>query len=175
MKRKIIKRLAESVLFDRDLRIKYNPALINFLRVYNYSRKTFTNCEHWGINEEGENGQPYSDYGMIADFHFNISKTETLLHYGDPPFYGYFWNSQTELFLLPVGATGSPEYFTKVGQLDFMMKFPVPETMMDLASHIDTFIAKRAVKFAHMKISHRENHLKQATKATSVPCDDLPF
>lgn len=175
MKRKIIKYLADSVLFDGNLRIKYIPSLIDSLRVYNYSRKNFTNCERWGTNEEGELGQPYSDFGMIADFHFNISKTDTLLHYGDPPFYGYFWNSQSELILLPVGATGSPECFEKIGRLDFMMKFPVPETMMDLAKYIDTFIEKRAVKFEQMKIAHRESLLKQTTTAASEPCDDLPF
>lgn len=168
------KRVGETVIFDRDLHVKYDPELIDFLKVYNFSEKKFTKCEHWGWNEEGEDNRPYYDFGMIADFHFDISKTETRLYFGDTPRYGYMEDNESKLMILPV-ACGHIAGFREVGGFDLDEIFPVPRTMWDLAMHIDSFLAKRTIKFQNIKLEYARQLALVEEPRTIQDDNDLPF
>lgn len=168
------KRIGETVIFDRDLHVKYDPELIDFLKVYNLSERKFTKCEHWGWNEESENDRPYYDFGMIADFHFDISKTETRLYYGDTPRYGYKEWNQSQLIILPV-AFGHIPGFIELGCFDMDLKYPAPKTMWDLGMHIDNFLSHRVSKFQNMKLEYARQMALEREPSTSDCDDDLPF
>lgn len=167
-------KLGETVRFDRDLHIKYSWELIDFLEVYNFSQKKFTKCEDWGIDEEDQDPDNHYDFGMIADFHYSISKKETRLYYGSCPDYGYMVDNPSVLILLPVEADYC-ENFYKTGCFDLKMTFPAPKTMWDLAMHIDSFLAKRMVKLHALKQEHsRKFSEKKKPVKTKDDCD-LPF
>ncbi len=168
------KRIGETVKFSKDLHRKYDPELIDFLKVYNFSERRFSKCEYWGWNEEGENDRPYYDFGMMADFHFDISKTETRLYFGDTPRYGYMENIQSKLIILPV-ACNHIHGFIEVGGFDLDEKYPAPKTMWDLGMHIDSFLAKRLKKFLEIKLEYaRQMSLER--KLNTIEWDsDLPF
>jgi len=153
----------KTVIFNGDLKIKYDPNLIDLMQVYNLSENKFTKCEHWGWNDEGENDQPFYDFGMIADFDFTISKTNTILFHGDTPEYGYFNSKPRDLVLLPVAAK-TPENFTHIGSFNCEQITSVPKTMWELAQAIDSFIFLREAKFKVLKIKHKEKGNKMATK-----------
>lgn len=168
------KRIGEAVIFDRDLHVKYDPELIDFLKVYNFSEKKFSKCEHWGWNEEGENDRPYYDFGMIADFHFDISKTETRLYFGDTPRYGYMEDNQSKLIILPVACSHIPG-FIPVGAFDLDEKYPAPKTMWDLGQHIDRFLYERTKKFQDIKLEYARQLALERELNTAECDDDLPF
>jgi len=162
----------ETVKFDRDLNIAFDPALIDFLKVYNPSIKKFDSCEHWGWNNEGEENLPFHDFGRIADFHFNIYKDKTVLYYGDGPHYGYFKSEPTRFILLPVGAIPT-KGFIPTGSLSFVKEFPFPKTMFDLAAHIDGFFAYRFKHIWELKTAYKERF---SSAKNNLPEDnDLPF
>ncbi len=168
-------RIGETVLFDRELHVKYVPNLIDFLKVYNFSERKFSKCEYWGSNDdESENDDPYYDFGMLADFHFDISKTETRLYYGDAPRYGYMENNQSKLVILPVASDHIPG-FIEVGCFDLDEKFPAPKTMWDLGMHIDSFLAKRLIKFQKIKLEYAEQMALERVPNPVEFDDDLPF
>ena len=146
---------SETVKFNRDLHIKYEPNLIDFLKVYNPSEKKMTMCEHWGYNGAGENNLPYYDFGMIADFHFDISKTETKFYFGDEPEVGFYKSKPEDLICLPV-AKSRPSDFIVVSNFEFTLKYPVPNTMWDLAKFIDDFLYGRKHYFEEMRSRHNE-------------------
>lgn len=168
------KRIGEIVKFDRDLHVKYDPELIDFLKVYNFSEKKFTKCKYWGWNEEGENDRPYYDFGMIADFHFDISKTETRLYFGDTPTYGYMEDNQSKLIILPVACSHIPG-FIPVGEFDLEEKFPTPKTMWDLGQYIDSFLYERTKKFQDIKLEYARQLAIEREPSTAECDDDLPF
>ncbi len=105
----------ETVKYDKDLHSKYKADFIDNLKVYNCSLKKFDSCEHWGWNEEGENNLPFSDFGRIADFNFDISKTQTIFYYGDAPRLGYYNDNPGQLILLP----GCVQYFKDTNRKQF--------------------------------------------------------
>jgi hypothetical protein len=165
------KRIGETVKFNKDLHVKYNPELIDFLRVYNFSERKFTKCDHWGWDGEGENEY---DFGMIADFHFDISKTETRLYYGETPRYGFMENIQQKLIILPVACNHKPG-FIPLGSFDLDEKFPAPKTMWDLGMHIDSFLSKRLLKFLEIKLEYARQMALERKLNTIEWDSDLPF
>lgn len=128
----------EVVKTDIDLEQKFTVDLIEQIKTFNFSKKEFTDIEHWGWNEEGENGRAFYDFGCIGDFHFDIYKDKVELYYGDEPGYGVAeWGSE-EMVFLPVGS-GHPKDFISFGYLDFIQSFPYPETMNDFIKIIKEF------------------------------------
>jgi hypothetical protein len=171
-------RLKSTVVFNDDLNIKYDPELIDFLQVYNLSEKQFTKCEHWGWNEEGFEGRPFYDFGMIADFHFDISKTQTRLYFGVAPLYGYMETDNSIFRILPVACSYIPD-FRELGRIDLDLTFPVPETMLDLAIYIDMFIFQVLKRRLELRNDYFLELSKQAKNIDSVVInsndDGLPF
>jgi hypothetical protein len=165
---------SETVKFNRDLHVKYEPNLIDFLKVYNPSEKKMTMCEHWGYNDEGENNLPYYDFGMIADFHFDISKNETKFYFGDEPIVGFYKSKHEDLICLPVGKSLTTD-FVVVSTFKFDQKYPVPNTMWDLAKFIDNFLYCRKHYFEEQRSQHNQKMSETKSTKQNDCCLDLPF
>lgn len=171
----------KTIKFDRDLHTKYDPNLIDNLEIYNFSEKKFTKCEHWGWNDEGENNMPFYDFGMIADFHFDISKTETRLYFGDAPLLGFYRNNPTQLLCLHVVERKENfdyKNFINTGVFAFEKKYPSPKTMWDLANFIADYLFCRKSHLLNLKFQHQQEMCERFNKKelVNVECDDdLPF
>lgn len=171
------KTVGETVRFDRDLHIGFNPELIDFLEVYNPSKKKFVKCEHWGDEQCKDGVNETYDFGSIGDFHFETTPTETRLFYGDPPKYGFMRDQHHNLILLPV-ASKVPEGFFIEAHLWMDLKFPAAKTMWDFAMHIDTFLSKRLSKISELQMTHAQKvaeWAKPSPKSNFCETDDLPF
>jgi hypothetical protein len=153
-------KIGETVIFNKDLHTPYYANLIDDLMVYNPSLKRIDNCELWGWNNDGEDNKPYYDYGKIADFNFEISKTETKLYYGDAPLLGYFEKDKSQLIILAVGAI-SPDFFHKTSFFDFKKTYPNPKSMWDLSIFIDDFLACRLSFLQELIMEHAQRYSKE--------------
>jgi len=171
-------RIGETVIFNKDLQTPYFAELIDDLEVYNPSLKKIDNCEHWGANNEGQSNMPNYDFGRIADFHFEISSTETKLYYGDMPMLGYFEDNKTCLVLLPV-ASNTPDMFHTTDRFRFSKTYPKPKTMWDLTMFIDDFLACRLSHLHQLKKEHSELFSNMIASVSfgnnNQSDDDLPF
>jgi len=167
----------EAVKCDFDLTIAYDISLIEMLKVFNFSTKEWDTCEYWGSEKEYY-------FGRMADFNFDISKAETRIYYGECPYYGYFSNSPSQLVILPVAAF-SPKGFICKGLIKIDQKYPVPETMLDLAKHIDNFIYCRLKMEMELQKEHDHEQYQEIQEriqmAVQIPdefineLNDLPF
>lgn len=172
-----MKTLGETVKFNQDLNIDYNPNLIDSLKVYNPSKKEFSDCEHWGWNEEGENGYHYYDFGIIADFDFEITKTKTRFYFGDAPLAGFFIEEIEKLVVLPRGSFLF-ENFVPIGSLLVEKEYEVPKTMLDLANMIDNFlfeVTKEKMRLRHIHNKWLNQKTRPVPKNVTQKFDDLPF
>ncbi|WP_336689402.1 MULTISPECIES: hypothetical protein [unclassified Chryseobacterium] len=121
----------------------FNVELIEQIEVFNYSTKTFTKCEYWGCNEEGENGYPYHNFGIIGDFDFEIYKDKVRFYYGDHPEYGVKDWDDPELIFLPRGAAPIPEGFLIFGYFDLEHTYDSsPQTFYDMIKLICNFYGR---------------------------------
>lgn len=133
-------------------KLPFKADLIDELEVFNNSTQNFTKCEHWGWNEEGENGQPYYDFGIIGDFDFDIYKDSVRFYYGDSPPYGVFKWEDTEITFLPRGSC-RPEGFLDFGYFDLEHTYKeVPKTLEDFLLLIIDF---------HHRIKIHKEYLQQ--------------
>lgn len=164
----------ETVLFNSALRVKYEPHLVDFLKVYNPSEKKMTKCEYWGYNAEGESDLPYFDFGMMADFHFEISKKETKFYFGDAPEVGFYKSKPEDLICLPV-AKPTPSDFIVVSNLKFDQKHPAPNTMWDLAKFIDNYLYCRKQNFEELRCRHNQKIAETKSIKQNDCVSDLPF
>ena len=169
-------KISDTVVFNQDLRIDFDANLIDNLEVYNFSTKTKTKCEHWGWNDEGENNLPFYDFGIIADFDFEISKTKTKFYFGDSPLIGFYGNEINKLFILGRGEMPK-DNFNIVSSFYFEKEYPAPKTMLDLANYIDNFLALRLQEVLLKKQEHKQKiaYKPSAKVVVSDELDDLPF
>ncbi|MCX8533074.1 hypothetical protein [Chryseobacterium luquanense] len=128
----------EVVRIAADLEQDFIIDLVDEVEVFNHSRKTFSKCEYWGWNNEGENGRAFYDFGLIGDFHFDIYRDKMEFYYGDTPHYGIQGWEGTELIFLPVGSS-LPEDFLTFGHLDFTQTFERPKTLKDFIDSVKQF------------------------------------
>lgn len=172
-----MKTLGETVRFNQDLNINFDANLIDFLEVYNPSDKEFTKCEHWGWNEEGENNMPFYDFGIIADFDFDISKKRTLFYFGDSPTIGYYPNEPEKLVVLPRGHFLTGDLIV-TGTFNFEKEYESPKTMLDLANFIDNFLFERTkfkLQLQKEQLERFKIKNKPIPKNTKPLFKDLPF
>jgi len=168
--------IGKNVFFNSNLAIKYNPRLIDNLKVYNRFLKQKDECEHWGWNSANEDNRVFHDFGRIADFNFDISKKLIRFYYGDGPLYGYYIDNPDKLLFFYNGEYPK-EKFESMGNLLFEQFFPAPNSMWDLAMHIDSYIILRDLYIEEKIIEHswkmNSNSPKEITYEESL--DDLPF
>jgi len=174
----MINTVGETVKFNQDLNINFDANLIDLLEVYNPSQKKITKCEHWGWNEKNENGLPFYDFGLIADFDFVITKKKTTFYFGDAPIYGFNINDKSRLVFLPRGKIMVDDSFQQVGTFNYSKEYDAPKTMLDLANNIDDFLYERKRERIRLTSIHSD-FLKMKSrpnpKNRKPSFDDLPF
>ena len=133
-------KLIRSVLSD-DITFKID--LVEQIEVYDFWHNKYVRCEHWGWNEEGENGFAFFDFGIIGnDFDFEIFEHHIRFYYGDPPAYGFPSFHCNEIVILPRGSN-TPEDFSIIGNLSYLdEEYERPKTIGDFYICLNNFYEK---------------------------------
>lgn len=73
----------EHIIYAGDLSAVFDPNLIDNVQIKCPLTGAFRAAEHWGWNDEGENNQPYYDFGCLGPhLHFEIYKEYMRLYSG---------------------------------------------------------------------------------------------
>lgn len=180
-------RIGKSVRVDLPPDIEFHADLIDYYQVKSLYYKTYDPCEHWGWNDEGEEGLPYYDFAMIGrDYHVNIFKDKTYFFCHEGLAIGYKIKEPTKLFYIDKvdHSRNDIEIVTERHAPEWTFN-RVPVTVLDFAMMINSFLLHIESDFADTALmflmDKRERDYKDflQRKASQVNAieddDDLPF
>jgi len=156
----------------------FNIDLIESIKIKSLFSNEWLDSEHWGWNDEGENGQPFCDFGCFGEIMFDISKTGMRLYFPHAINFFYSIFFPNKLYAQPYNRVDLKELEQSPFSFDAELNIDKPITnMFDLRNHLQGFVIQCINDIEDLKIKHDMwiNRPINIGIPTVAPYSDLPF